>query len=377
MIRDIREFKRLLEEIRWLDAQLCGKNFFLTWQRSLKEVQQVLYTAEALKWLHENNISAKCFESGLAVLQIREQTSLEDVPGNTRVKWPIWTTWNRLSFVSAANLLGLAMLQVDQEEGEIQPVDLSLLAGAEIIGIQDTRPGAGEDKEGAGEEKEDSQSPGNEDETGSLNRLPGIIHLLTHLDHPSRGMADLLRLKHHFGSLERLPAKKIAVTWSHSRSDSPASTPVGLPITPPAVPQGVVALATRFGMDVTLAYPEGYDLNAGVMEVAHQHARDSGGRFTILPSMDQALADAEAVYLVNWSPATAGEKRPDPGDWQYGPEQAKLTREDSALTLGCEAALAYHSHLIAALVVNNRFKEPAKLLENLRKGNSKRQIYPV
>ena len=60
-------------------------------------------------------------------------------------------------------------------------------------------------------------------------------------------MADLLHLKNYFGSLENLKGKKIAMTWAYSPS-------YGKPL---SVPQGIIGLMTRFGMEVDLAYPEG------------------------------------------------------------------------------------------------------------------------
>jgi ornithine carbamoyltransferase len=47
--------------------------------------------------------------------------------------------------------------------------------------------------------------------------------------------------------------KKLAMTWAYSPS-------YGKPL---SVPQGMIGLMTRFGMDVTLAHPEGYDVMAG------------------------------------------------------------------------------------------------------------------
>ena len=55
-------------------------------------------------------------------------------------------------------------------------------------------------------------------------------------------------LREHFGSLENLKGKKIAMTWAYSPS-------YGKPL---SVPQGIIGLMTRFGMEVTLAHPEGY-----------------------------------------------------------------------------------------------------------------------
>ena len=65
-----------------------------------------------------------------------------------------------------------------------------------------------------------------------------------------------MHLKSHFGSLEKLRGKKIAMTWAYSPS-------YGKPL---SVPQGIIGLMTRFGMDVSLAYPEGYGLIPEVVE---------------------------------------------------------------------------------------------------------------
>ena len=62
-------------------------------------------------------------------------------------------------------------------------------------------------------------------------------------------MADMLHVIHYFGGVENLKGKKVAMTWAYSPS-------YGKPL---SVPQGVIGLFTRFGMDVTLAHPEGYD----------------------------------------------------------------------------------------------------------------------
>jgi ornithine carbamoyltransferase len=370
MKSDLREFKRLLEEIRWLDAQLWGKNILLTWQQSLKEVQQVLYTAEALKWLQDNNISAKSFESGLALFQDRDKTCFRQSPGNNRDPWPLWTTWNRFSFISAANLLGLTMIRMDEEVSEIQPADFSYLAGVEVIGFQDSSAEARV-------EQNDPGKPGDEEES-SQSPLPGMISLQNHWDHPGRAMAAMLQLKHYFGSLERLAGKKITIVWSPAAGSGSSFTTINpLPATPPAVPQGLLALVTRFGMEVTLAYPEGYDFDPLVIAAARQHARDSDGTLTIQSAMEQALPGTEAVYPVNWSPGPGNGIRPAEADWTYGLEQKQLTRDGSALTLGYPKALEYQAYTVAALMVSNRFKEPARLLGHLRKQNAKRLIYPI
>jgi len=72
---------------------------------------------------------------------------------------------------------------------------------------------------------------------------------------------------HFFGGLDKLKGKKIAMSWAYSPS-------YGKPL---SVPQGIIGLASRFGMDIVLAYPKGYDLIPDVVELAKKQAAESGG----------------------------------------------------------------------------------------------------
>ena len=368
MVNDVSEFKRILEEIRWLDAHLQGKDFLLTRERSLKEVQQVLYTAEALKWLWENNISAKCFDSGLAILQIKDRPDLNQVS---------WSGRNRLSFGFAANSLGLTVHHMDKDEGEIQSAYFSFLRENEFIGIQDTYPGEGgdkkssQDKAGNANMKElaaalDSWGASESGtDIGDLIRRPGVINLQCDLDHPIQAMADILVLKHHFGSLERLVGKKIAVIWGYSPTTA----------IPFSVPQGFVGLVTRFNMEVILAHPEGFDLNPRVLEAARANAETGEGHFATTHSMNQALRDADAVYIMNWPGSTVPGKKFAVEDWTYSEEKIELTRDGKGFLMDSQLAMGWQSFIIAAMMLNNRFKEPAKLLGNLKKRNINRVLF--
>jgi ornithine carbamoyltransferase len=370
MVSDVREYKRLLEEIRWLDADLHGKDFLLTWELSLKEVQQVLYTAEALKWLCENNISSKCFDSGLAILQIMDRPGLNQAS---------WSGRNRLSFGSAANSLGLTVHQLDKDGGEIQPAYFSFLRETEFIAIQDTYPGEGGDKKSsedkAGNEKMKELKTALDSwgdwekgaDTGDLIQRPGMINLQCDLDHPIQAMADILVLKHHFGSLERLVGKKVAVIWGHSPT---AAVPF-------SVPQGFVGLVTRFNMEVVLAHPEGFDLNPRVLQAARNNAESGEGHFAATHSMDQALRDADAVYIINWPASTVPGKKIAVDDWTYREEKIKLTRDGKAFSINSDLAMGWQSYVIAAMMLNNRFKEPAKILGSLKRRNIKRLLFSV
>ena len=103
------------------------------------------------------------------------------------------------------------------------------------------------------------------------------------------------------GGVENLKGKKIAMSWAYSPS-------YGKPL---SVPQGIIGLLTRFGMDVVLAHPEGYEVMEDVVKVAEKNAAESGGKFTVTNDMKEAFKDADVVYPKSWAPFAAMEVRTD------------------------------------------------------------------
>jgi len=89
------------------------------------------------------------------------------------------------------------------------------------------------------------------------------------------------------------------MTWAYSPS-------YGKPL---SVPQGVIGLMTRFGMDVSLAHPAGYGLIPDVIEVAKKNAAQSGGKFEVVNSMEQAFQGAHVVYPKSWAPYHVMQRR--------------------------------------------------------------------
>jgi knotted carbamoyltransferase YgeW len=134
---------------------------------------------------------------------------------------------------------------------------------------------------------------------GVLPNRPTLVNLQCDLDHPTQSLADLLHLVNEYGGIDALRGKKIAISWAYSPS-------YGKPL---SVPQGIVALMTRFGLDVTLAYPEGYELLPEVIDVARINAQSSGGTFEVTHSMEEAFTGADVVYPKSWAPFSIMEER--------------------------------------------------------------------
>jgi knotted carbamoyltransferase YgeW len=136
---------------------------------------------------------------------------------------------------------------------------------------------------------------------GILEQRPTLVNLQCDIDHPTQSMADAMHLIQHFGGPERLRGKKIAMSWAYSPS-------YGKPL---SVPQGVIGLMTRFGMDVVLAHPPGYEVMKETLDVAKKNAAKGGGSFKVVSDMREAFKGADIVYPKSWAPYAAMEKRTD------------------------------------------------------------------
>ncbi len=273
-----------LKEFQTLKTDMFQKDFLLTWEHPEEEIKAILTLADTFKRLHQEGKSYKSFDTGLAISIFRDNS-----------------TRTRFSFASAANALGLGLADLDEQKSQVAHGEtvretanmISFLT--EVIGIRDDMfLGEGHTyMQEVGDALTDGASH------GVLHRRPSIVNLQCDIDHPTQALADLCWLKEHFGSLSNLKGKKIAMTWAYSPS-------YGKPL---SVPQGIIGLMTRFGMDVRLAHPEGYDLIPEVVELAGRQASESGGRFRKTTSMDEAFDGADIVYPKSWAPYHVMEQR--------------------------------------------------------------------
>lgn len=322
-----------LDALHGLKLDLYNKDFLLTWDHSDDEIKGILLVAELFKKLHRDGVSIRSFDTGLAISIFRDNS-----------------TRTRFSFASAVNALGLGLSELDEVKSQIAHGEtvretanmISFLA--EVIGIRDDMYiGAGNTYM-----REVGAAVQEGYEKKVLHRRPSVINLQCDIDHPTQTLADLAHLKAEFGSLEALRGKKIAMTWAYSPS-------YGKPL---SVPQGIIGLMTRMGMDVALAYPQGYDLIPDVVERAKKQAAAAGGKFTVSNSMDEAFAGADIVYPKSWAPFHVMEKRTAlltqgdrPGltdlekqclaenakhkDWECTEAKMKTTKDGKALYMHC------------------------------------------
>ncbi len=381
-------------------GSMYESDFFLTWEKTDDEIEAVFILADALRHMREQNISTKIFDSGLGISLFRDNS-----------------TRTRFSFASACNLLGLEVQDLDEGKSQIAHGEtvretanmISFMA--DVIGIRDDMYiGKGN---AYMHQVADAVAEGHRD--GVLEQKPALVNLQCDIDHPTQCMADMLHIIHHFGGVEKLKGKKVAMTWAYSPS-------YGKPL---SVPQGVIGLMTRFGMDVTLAHPEGYEVMPEVEAVARKNASASGGSYTKTNSMAEAFRDADIVYPKSWAPFAAMERRTDlyacgdtagiraleqellaqnasHKDWACTENMMKLTRSGEALYLHCLPAdisgvscaqgevdasvfdryrvplykqASFKPYIIAAMIFLAKVKDPQAALRELEARSAARRLF--
>jgi N-acetylornithine carbamoyltransferase len=117
-----------------------------------------------------------------------------------------------------------------------------------------------------------------------------VISMQDDVDHPCQAMADLMTIREKFGN--DLRGRKFVISWTYAPKY----------VRPLSVPQALVMLMTRFGMDVTLAHPKGFELMPKCLDSAKQHAADNGTKFEVIDSMDDSFKDADIIYAKSWGP---------------------------------------------------------------------------
>jgi knotted carbamoyltransferase YgeW len=394
---DIKKFTKRLEKLK--TNGMYKNDFLLTWDKSDDEIEAVFAVADALRHLRENNVSAKIFDSGLAVSLFRDNS-----------------TRTRFSFASAANMLGLSVQDLDEGKSQIAHGE-TVRETANMVSFMSDVIGIRDDMyigKGNTYMREVAQAVEQGFNEGVLEQRPTLVNLQCDIDHPTQSMADMLHIIHHFGGVENLKGKKLAMTWAYSPS-------YGKPL---SVPQGIIGLMTRFGMEVCLAHPEGYEVMGDVVEVAKDNAAKSGGKFSKSNDMKLAFEGADIVYPKSWAPFAAMEKRTilygnsdDAGikalekellaqnaghkDWTCTEDLMSLTKDGKALYMhclpadisgvSCEAGevaasvfdryreplykeAGFKPYIIAAMMFLSKCKNPDEMLSKLAKNEVSRFI---
>jgi ornithine carbamoyltransferase len=162
-----------INKLSQLQSDLYQKDFLLTWEKSEKDLRILLEVAGILKEMRGMNISPRVFDSGLAISNFRDNS-----------------TRTRFSFASAANLLGLAVADLDEEKSQIAHGE-TVRETANMISFLSDFIGIRDDMflgEGNKYMREVGEALDEGFAKGVLPVRPGIINLQCDIDHPTQSM---------------------------------------------------------------------------------------------------------------------------------------------------------------------------------------------
>jgi N-acetylornithine carbamoyltransferase len=161
-------------------------------------------------------------------------------------------------------------------------------------------------------------------EVAAASRVP-VLNMQCDIDHPFQILADMMTLMERYGR-EGVRGKTINVSWAYASSYQK----------PMSVPQGLIMLMTRYGMNVRLAHPPEYKLMPETLEIAKENARKSGGSFEILHDFDAGFKGADIIYAKSWGAmltTTDHQESAEIGkrytDWITDARRMALAKEDA------------------------------------------------
>jgi N-acetylornithine carbamoyltransferase len=153
-----------------------------------------------------------------------------------------------------------------------------------------------------------------------------VVNLESPLDHPCQAMADAMTIRQR---LKETRGRRVLLTWAyHPR------------VLPMAVPNAFLLAASRLGLDLVFARPEGYSLDPEILRAARESARVSGGSLVEIADRDAAFDGAEIVYAKSWGaladygqPEAESARRGKLKDWRV--TEARMARGKNALFMHC------------------------------------------
>ncbi|HSJ49669.1 MAG TPA: ornithine carbamoyltransferase [Actinomycetota bacterium] len=123
-------------------------------------------------------------------------------------------------------------------------------------------------------------------EVAEASRVP-VLNMQCDVYHPFQALADLMTIIEKKGDPKGITA---TVSWAYAASYQK----------PISVPQSLVLLLPRFGINVRLVHPPEFELMPEVMEQARENARSAGVGFEVLDDFDRGIEDTDVVYAKSW-----------------------------------------------------------------------------
>jgi N-acetylornithine carbamoyltransferase len=123
-------------------------------------------------------------------------------------------------------------------------------------------------------------------EVAEASRVP-VLNMQCDVYHPHQALADLMTIIERFGDPR---GKTINVSWAYAASYQK----------PISVPQSLILLMPRFGMNVRLTHPPEFELMPEIVEQAKENAARAGSAFELVGDFEEGMRGADVVYAKSW-----------------------------------------------------------------------------
>ncbi|MBN1214931.1 MAG: N-acetylornithine carbamoyltransferase [Candidatus Lokiarchaeota archaeon] len=159
-------------------------------------------------------------------------------------------------------------------------------------------------------------------EFSEWSKVP-IINFEDDQFHPLQALTDIFTIKEKKRTTEH---KKITISWAYHPKPLPLS-----------VPNSILLMSTRYGMDVTLAHPKEYELDDEIISKAQKNIKESGGSLNFSNDIKESYEDSDIVYVKSWGAISAyGDAKkekslrmPNRDNWMIKSKYLNYTNKDS------------------------------------------------
>jgi N-acetylornithine carbamoyltransferase len=159
-------------------------------------------------------------------------------------------------------------------------------------------------------------------DVAAASRVP-VLNMQCDVYHPFQILADLMTILEKKGDPRGLT---INVSYAYASSYQK----------PISVPQSLILLMTRYGMNVRLTHPPEFKLMPDIVQQAQDNARQSRGSFEILDDFNTGFKDADVIYAKSWGcllttadHAESAEISKQYTNWITDEERMAMAKEDA------------------------------------------------
>jgi N-acetylornithine carbamoyltransferase len=125
-------------------------------------------------------------------------------------------------------------------------------------------------------------------DVAAASRVP-VLNMQCEVYHPFQILADLMTIIEKKGDPR---GKTITVSWAYASSY----------LKPISVPQSLLLLMPRFGMNVRLVHPPEFNLMPDIVAQGQENARKAKTSFEIMHDFDAGFEDSDVIYAKSWGP---------------------------------------------------------------------------